>query len=151
MKFEYSTKNSYRPQWGDINWHERYAQEHVGEDIMELWLDREDGKGAFQITQDNCFVELNRVDPELDRIMINTNRTKDGQPEWMRWFRWECGEQVFVTMLERVDLYSTKTVTFYPRQNPVEMYLNLGTVSVSGIEQQLEKWKEIPEPRQPEG
>lgn len=130
--FENRTQNGFYPDYEGIDWYELRIIK-LGQKALratEVWLCVPEHGATYeqQITQDNTFIQLNEVMPEMDRIMIRDERDDS------YWMRYRSENNIFDEMCESIEPHARLIHTLYPQKDVVQKYIKrqLGDLDKKG-------------------
>jgi hypothetical protein len=113
----------WKPEHNDIDWLAKRQQKlgELGLQAVELWFVIEENGEEFelQVTQDNCLIELNFVEPATDCLSLQDPRDN---LYWL-WYRGEMGDAAFEERIASFAPFAMKIDTLYPRPNTASTYL----------------------------
>lgn len=128
MEFEFGyneDKNrEFLPDYGGIDWHQRWLDEHDGEDEWSVWGETFDHMGEFceQLNQSNCAVFINDTDSDFDCIIVSDHRDESAD-FW--WCRYDIGDEKFTEIVDDIHEEVSCIFTKYPTEQCVEYVLGL--------------------------
>ena len=114
--------DGYSPEFGEINWRERFEALKVEREVDMTPIGyREEGKPVMQVTQDNTVIYINQVSDELDCVAVKYD--EDEGDVYTFYFREKFGnDDEFAHVVGVVGMWATQIVTLYPCEHIVDRY-----------------------------
>lgn len=116
------SEDGYNPEFGEINWRERFEQLKIKKDVDFNPIGYcEDDKPVMQVTQENTAIYINQVSDELDCVAVQYDQDED--EIWTFYFREKFeNDGEFAHVVSVLGMWATQVVTLYPCQHIVEKY-----------------------------
>lgn len=114
--------DEFNPEYGDINWRERFEQVKSERDVQMIPVGyHEEGKPVMQVTQENTMIYINQVSDELDCVAVQYDQDEDDIFTFYFREKFE-NDETFAHVVGVVGMWATQIVTLYPCEHIVDRY-----------------------------
>lgn len=117
----YEAGSYWTPHYGGVDWElrrDRLVEQGDLETYRPIGFDSGDGL-IQEITQENCSIFLNEVNPAMDMVAVDDPRDEKNYV----WFR-EQNPDNFARLIGSIGRAATRYLTFYPIEAVVDAYLD---------------------------